>query len=452
MWRLPDDIGSGGIFYELSGIGKRLYVFKTQQLVDARVVSNLLDRMNSTVVSRLVEYFRDRQSQIIGTWIKATQNDPKIKSSRTISEPELADHLPRLMSDLAGYLQSAGSESCAEKIRQEARKHGNQRWRQGYQLAELLREIAIIRRLIVVDGLFSFFRLRPEYSDEHHDATDLIDRFFENVTAGSVDQYVENFAVRLNEAARSSAEANDRLREIDASRLSSIRGLAHDLGNFVNALSWAVENFASTTNEPGRVGPLDVLRRNLEDVGSLVRQLTDYSVLLAGEFRLEIEEISLSLLCQEIRDSYGPIAEASGLTLRVTNQPSLQSIRSDRHKLNQIVSNLISNSIKYRKRDEPGGLVELAFQPLNDEHWRLSVSDSGVGIPAEELETIFEESYRGAAIGDVPGMGLGLAITQRLVLLLGGTITVSSEVGRGSQFILTFPRTPPTKTVSDAHA
>jgi signal transduction histidine kinase len=397
--------------------------------------------MNPLVVSRLAQHLRDRQSQIVRTWINAVRNDSEIKSARTISESELVDHLPRLLNNLVDYLQSSADEDSAKRVRQEARKHGNQRWRQGYQLAELLREITIIRRLIVVDGLSSFFRLRPEYSTHHDDARDLIDQFFEDVTAGSVDQYVENFAIQLNEAARFLAEANDRLREIDKSRLSSIRGIAHDLGNFVNALNWAVQGFDSTLDESGRARLLDVLRRNLEDVGSLVHQLTDYSILLAGEFHLELEEISLSLFSKEILDSFGPMAEASGLTLQVTNQPGLESVRSDRRKLKQIISNLVSNSIKYRKRDQPGGLVELVFQSQSDEHWRLNVSDSGVGIPAEELETIFKEFYRGAAIGDVPGTGLGLAITQKLVLLLGGTISASSEVDLGTHFVLTFPRT-----------
>ena len=397
--------------------------------------------MNPAAVSSLAQHLRDRQSQIIETWINAVRNDSEIKSARTISEPGLADHVPRLLNDLVDYIQSSAAEDSAKRVKQEARKHGSQRWRQGYQLAELLREIAIMHRLIMVDGLFSFFRPRPEYRGDHDDARDLIDQFFENVTAGSVDQYVENFAIQLNEAARSLAEANDRLRETDKSRLSSIRGIAHDLGNFVNALNWAAESFASTTDENGRARLLQVLRRNLEDVGSLVRQLTDYSILLAGEFHLELEEISLSLFSKEIVDSFGPLAEASGLTLQVTNQPGLESIQSDRHKLKQIISNLVSNSIKYRKRDQPGGMVKLVFQSQCDAHWRLNVSDSGVGIPAEELKTIFEEFYRGAAIGDVPGTGLGLAITQKLVLLLRGEINVSSEVDLGTQFVLTFPRT-----------
>ena len=398
--------------------------------------------MNPAVVSGLAQHLRDRQSQTVQTWLTAVRNDSDIKSARTLSEPELADHLPRLFNDLVDYLQRSGTEDCAKIVREEARKHGNQRWRQGYQLAELLREIAIIRRLIMIEGLSSFFRLQPEHSGHHDDARDLIDQFFDNVTAGSVDQYVENFAIQLNESARFLAQANERLRDIDKSRLSSIRGIAHDLGNFINAVNWAVETFALTTDENGRGRLLHLLRRNLEDVGSLVRQLTDYSILLAGEFHLEPEEISLSLFAKEILESFGPIAEANGLTLQVTSRPGLEFIQSDRRKLKQIIGNLISNAIKYRKRDQPGGLIELVFQPQNDNLWRLDVSDSGVGIPAEELKAIFEEFYRGAAFAEVPGAGLGLAITQKLVLLLGGTISVSSEVDLGTHFVLTFPRMP----------
>jgi len=154
---------------------------------------------------------------------------------------------------------------------------------------------------------------------------------------------------------------------------------------------------------------------------------------------LEIEEISLPLFSKEILDTFGPIAEASGLTLQVTHQPDLQSVRSDRPKLKQIISNLISNAIKFRKRNNPSGLIDVVFKSHDEDHWQLSVSDSGVGIPAKDLEKIFKEFYRSAGTGDVPGSGLGLTITQKLVLLMGGTITVSSEVGLGTCFVLTFP-------------
>jgi hypothetical protein len=242
--------------------------------------------MNPAVVSSLAQHLTDRQLENIRTWLNAMRNDLEIKTARTISEPELAGHLSNLFDDLVDYLQNPGAEDSEKIVREEARKHGNQRWHQRYRLAELLREIAIIRRLIMVEGLASFFRLRPEYSGHHDDARELIDQFFENVTAASVEQYVENFVIQLNEAARSLAEANDRLRETDKSRLSSIPGIAHDLANFVNALNWAVESFALPTDENDRARLLHVLRQNVEDVRSLLHQLTDHSILRAGEFHL----------------------------------------------------------------------------------------------------------------------------------------------------------------------
>jgi len=220
--------------------------------------------MNPAVVSSLAQRLRDRELEIIRAWINSVRNDSEIKSARTISEPELVDHLPRLFNDLVDYLQGSGAQDCAKIVREEARKHSNQRWHQGYELAELLREIAIIRRLIIDEGLSSFFRLRPKYRDHHDDARDLIDQFFENVIATSVDQYVEL------------------LSEIDKARVSSIGSIAHDLANFVNALNWAVETFASTVDENDRARLLHVLRQNLREVRSLVNQLTDYPILRAG--------------------------------------------------------------------------------------------------------------------------------------------------------------------------
>ena len=136
--------------------------------------------MDSGVASSIAQHLKQQQSQIIRAWIDSVRDDPQIKSSRTLSEPELADHLPRLFDDLIDYLQNSGDEDSTKIVTLEARKHGNQRWRQGYQLTELLREIANIRRLIMVEGLSPIFRLRPEYSAHQDDGRDLIDQFFEN--------------------------------------------------------------------------------------------------------------------------------------------------------------------------------------------------------------------------------------------------------------------------------
>ena len=148
----------------------------------------------------------------------------------------------------------------------------------------------LLRRGFVVSYNF------PEFSAEAEDARDLIDQFFEDAVTGSVEQYVENFGIQLSETGQSLAEANERLLKTDASRLALIRTISHDLGNFLNSLTWVVEAFSFASDEAERVKMLEVTKRNLADMGSLLRELTDYSVLLAGDVRVEIEQFSLASL------------------------------------------------------------------------------------------------------------------------------------------------------------
>jgi signal transduction histidine kinase len=247
----------------------------------------------------------------------------------------------------------------------------------------------------------------------------------------------------LRETSQYLAQANDRLLKTDASRLALIRTISHDLGNFLNGLTWVVEAFSFESDEVERTKMLEVTKRNLADMSSLVRELTDYSVLLAGDVKAEFEQISLTSLCEEIKESLSPMAIANDLVLEVDNKAGPESAWTDARKLKQIVANLVSNAIKYRQRDKPDGFVRLVFDSADEEHWQLTVSDSGVGIRQEDLQKVFEEFQRGAPSENIQGAGLGLAITKRLVLLLQGDISVSSEVGRGTQFVLRFWRNFP---------
>jgi signal transduction histidine kinase len=119
--------------------------------------------------------------------------------------------------------------------------------------------------------------------------------------------------------------------------------------------------------------------------------------------------------------------------------PDLDVIRSDRRKIRQIITNLVTNAINYCRRDKPNTVV-LDFRLLNQGSWQIAVEDSGIGIPSEHLDSIFDEFKRVSPYGDIKGAGLGLAITKRLVEELKGTIEVFSEVGHGSRFVVTIPK------------
>jgi signal transduction histidine kinase len=399
--------------------------------------------MNPAVASRFAKHLRTHQSAITEAWIQAVKSDPAIPSSQRLTQAELSDHLPALFNDLIDYLQTSAAEGARRQVRQEAQRHGNQRWKQGYQLIELLRELGTVQRLLLRHGLHSFLQLHPEFGQDGDDSRDVIGQYFEDATTGSVEQYVQNYGAQLSETSHSLAEANDRLLKTDASRLALIRTISHDLGNFLNSLTWVVEAFSFESDEAARTRMLEVTKRNLADMSSLVRELTDYSVLLAGDVKAEFEQISLLAFCEEIKDSLSPMAIANDLALEVDNQAGPESVWTDARKLKQIVANLVSNAIKYRQRDKPDGFVRLVFDSADEEHWQLTVTDNGVGIPQEDLQKVFEEFQRGAPSENIQGAGLGLAISKRMVLLLQGEISVSSEVGRGTQFVLRFSRNSP---------
>ncbi len=352
--------------------------------------------MNPTAASRFAEHLRTHQSTITEAWVKAVKSDREIASSQKLTLSELADHLPALFNDLIEYLQTSATEGTRERVTQEAQRHGNQRWKQGYRLVELLRELGTVQRLLLRLGLHSFVQLHPEFTADADDARELVSLYFDDATIGSVEQYVQNYGAQLSETSHSLAEANDRLLKTDGSRLALIRTISHDLGNFLTSLTWVVEAFSFEADEAERAKMLEVTKRNLADMSSLVRELTDYSVLLAGDLKAEFEPISLYSLCEEIKESLSPMVIANDLTLEVANKVGAETIWTDARKLKQIIANLVSNAIKYRRRDKPDGFVRLVFGSSDEEDWQLTVADSGVGIPQEDLQKVFEEFRRGA--------------------------------------------------------
>src|SRR5260221_13650491 len=109
--------------------------------------------MNPGGASRFAERLRTHQSTITEAWVKAVKSDREIASSQKLTLSELADHLPALFNGLIEYLQNSATEGTRQRVRQNAQRHGNQRWKQDYRMVELLREFGTGMRLILRDGV-----------------------------------------------------------------------------------------------------------------------------------------------------------------------------------------------------------------------------------------------------------------------------------------------------------
>ena len=172
----------------------------------------------------------------------------------------------------------------------------------------------------------------------------------------------------------------------------------------------------------------------------LINDILDLSKIESGRIELRMEAVDLAAVIEESLSSIRPLAQAKSLTLEGRAAPvsaALPQLQADPLRLKQILMNLLSNAVKFTPA---GGRVEVAAYLAGD-FVEVSVSDTGVGIPAEEHEAIFDIFHQAGATtkGVREGTGLGLAITRRLVEQHGGSITVSSEPGKGSRFTFVLP-------------
>jgi signal transduction histidine kinase/CheY-like chemotaxis protein len=210
-------------------------------------------------------------------------------------------------------------------------------------------------------------------------------------------------------------------------------GLSHELRTPLNA----VLGYAQILERDGAVPPerqngVRVIRRSAEHLSGLIDGLLDISKIEAGRLQLYRNEIRIADFLDQLVEMVRPQAEAKGLAFAFEKRDPLpEVVATDEKRLRQILINLVSNAIKFTS----DGAVTLAIGYRNQVA-NLSVTDTGRGIPAEDLKRIFEPFERGgdAAVRAVPGLGLGLTITKLLAELMGGEVTVASEPGRGSTF------------------
>ncbi|HMC63613.1 MAG TPA: ATP-binding protein, partial [Gemmataceae bacterium] len=170
---------------------------------------------------------------------------------------------------------------------------------------------------------------------------------------------------------------------------------------------------------------------------NLINDILDLAKIEAGKMEVRREEFQIGEVCEGQLNMFRPIAEKKNIDLRGQVDPEIPTLKQDVAKLQQILSNLLSNAIKFTPE---GGTVLLKAE-ADARHVTLTISDTGVGIAPEEQELIFEKFRQGgsALTREHAGTGLGLSIVRELSKLLGGEVTLRSELGRGSTFTVRLP-------------
>jgi signal transduction histidine kinase len=394
--------------------------------------------LTSEVRRYLVQHLAGQQSFIGEQVVLAIRSSGEISSSVRLTDQQLIDHFPQLFADLVEYFLTEADLDTRRRTIEAALKHGMTRWQQGYELVEVIRELGIVHSSILDHGIGKFFAENSHWLHGIHHARDNLGAFFEDSVAGSVQRYVENFTQQLQSANAKLLQANESLIRLDESRLRLIRTVSHELANVLNTLRLTITLVTTGHDEAIRSEMLEVCQRNVDEMSELLNDLKDYSVLIAGAASVQIEEIDLRLFGSELEASFHALTQAAGMRLILQIDADLNVVRSDRKKIRQIITNLVTNAIKYCRKSDTS--IALAFQSLDQGSWQIAVEDSGMGIPAEHLNSIFDEFKRLSPTDDSKGAGLGLAIAKRLVEELKGTIEVFSEVSHGSRFVVTLPK------------
>ena len=231
------------------------------------------------------------------------------------------------------------------------------------------------------------------------------------------------------------------LRAQDTQRTRFVSVVAHELRTPLTGLGGYLELILSETIADPAV-EREFLERSREIVGSmdeLVGDLLELSRLESGSLRLELGAFSVAEIGQRVIEHLAPIAMKRSVQLASNLPPRLRAATGDRRRVEQILTNLIGNALKFTP---PGGTVELAGW-FDGPVAVLAVRDDGMGIAAEDRIRIFERFFRMASHERINGTGLGLPIARELAQAMGGDLDVASVQRSGSSFVLVLPGPTP---------
>ncbi|MGH7906805.1 MAG: ATP-binding protein [Candidatus Binataceae bacterium] len=376
-------------------------------------------------LTAVATHFASIKTGILARWCELVRADSGLPERRlTFSDAELQDHLPALLDSLVEALR--GADLAGEEVERRGRRHGHTRRLHAFTLAQLIWEFAIFRKLLreALEELAA--------SESHRNlftARELIMELTDRSERGSVQQY-------LDEANQERDAARNELRAANDNKDRFLAVLSHELRNPLAAVRTAVLVLrAGNITDAQRESALRIIDRQTRYQTRLVDDLLDVNRIAQGKIQLDKRPLDFGEALQNAVDTMMPAIEAKEIDLRFARPEKPIRISADPLRIEQIVTNLLSNSVKFTPSH---GSIAIELT-ADQETAALRIQDTGAGLDDVADSHIFD-LFSQVKNGAEGGLGIGLWLARSLTELHGGTIDISSQGrGKGTQFNIHIP-------------
>ncbi len=270
------------------------------------------------------------------------------------------------------------------------------------------------------------------------EVTELANEF--NSMAGRLKDLYDNLEGKVQERTIELQEANDRLKELDDLKSEFVSMASHELrspmASMKMGVSTVLREMTGPLNEDQKL-MLGIAERNIDRLTTLTSELLDLTKIEAGQLDILPAEVDLGTLAAEVVEADRPLAEHEGVDLVLAAPEEPVMATCDRDRIYQVIQNMVGNALNFTEE----GSVTVSVAKETAERARVCIKDTGLGIPEDAIETIFDKWSRAHAEtrSEKRGTGLGLAISKGIVEAHGGSVTLQSKAGTGTTVCFTLP-------------
>lgn len=383
----------------------------------------------------------DKIDTITAEWVSAVRQDRQIESSDNLPRTAIQNHIVMVLQAMTTVI-SKYQDSEIQPILDASIHHGVLRAEQGFEPTEIAREYHLLRQVIFATLEAELLQAKPL---EVIRVFRLIDATIDEAIAQCFKSYVDERLKELDLLQSHLQLNNQELTRLVRANQDNLSHLAHELKNPLNSIIGYSDLFLRQERKRTEVKDtytnlehIERVLRNGRHLLTLVNDALEVSRYEAGKMKPQVVATSVRCLIDNVVEMLEPAAREKQLQIVVNCDRAPDEILTDALRLQQVITNLVSNAIRYTET----GSINITCQTISAREWEILVADTGIGIAEEEQQLIFAPYYR---VGDdrkpyLPNStGLGLAIVSQLVKLLQGRCELNSQIGVGSTFRVIFP-------------